>query len=114
MRELRRPRGASGICENVDGRTGRRLEAQIRDLKSVGCVKIFSEKVSSVGGRAELDRALDYVRGGDTLVVTKVDRHARSTVGLWEIVKRLEAVDQGNRLKFRVTRGRKPESVAVL
>ena len=38
---------------------------------------------------------LDYVRGGDTLVVTKVDRLARSTVGLWEIVKRLEAIDDG-------------------
>ena len=32
---------------------------------------------------------------GDTLVVTKVDRLARSTVGLWEIVKRLEAVEDG-------------------
>jgi DNA invertase Pin-like site-specific DNA recombinase len=44
---------------------------------------------------AELQRALDYVRAGDTLVVTKVDRLARSTVGLWEIVKRLEAVEDG-------------------
>ena len=41
------------------------------------------------------ERALDYVRGGDTLVVTKVDRLARSTVGLWDIVKRLEAVEDG-------------------
>jgi DNA invertase Pin-like site-specific DNA recombinase len=38
---------------------------------------------------------LDFVRGRDTLVVTKVDRLARSTVGLWEIVKRLEAVEDG-------------------
>jgi DNA invertase Pin-like site-specific DNA recombinase len=38
---------------------------------------------------------LDFVRGRDTLVVTKVDRPARSTVGLWEIVKRLEAVQDG-------------------
>jgi DNA invertase Pin-like site-specific DNA recombinase len=38
---------------------------------------------------------LDYVRGGDTIVVTKVDRLARSTVGLWGIVKRLEAVEDG-------------------
>lgn len=71
------------------------LEAQIRDLRAVGCVKIFSEQVSSVSERAQLDRALDYVRGGDTLCVTKVDRLARSTVGLWEIVKRLEGVDDG-------------------
>jgi DNA invertase Pin-like site-specific DNA recombinase len=70
------------------------LEAQVRDLKAAGCTKIFREQVSSVGEREQLDRALDYVRGGDTLVVTKVDRLARSTVGLWDIVKSLEAVDE--------------------
>ena len=71
------------------------LEAQIRDLKAAGCSKIFREQVSSVGEREQFDRALDYLRGGDTLVVTKVDRLARSTVGLWDIVKRLEACDDG-------------------
>ena len=71
------------------------LEAQIRDLQAVGCTKIFSEQVSSVAERGELEKALDYVRGGDTLVVTKVDRLARSTTGLWDIVTRLEAVDDG-------------------
>jgi DNA invertase Pin-like site-specific DNA recombinase len=71
------------------------LEAQVRDLKTDGCRKIFYEQVSSVGEREQLDRALDYVRGGDTLVVTKVDRLARSTIGLWDIVKRLEAVEDG-------------------
>lgn len=63
------------------------LEAQVRDLKAAGCSKIFREQVSSVGEREQLDRALDYVRGGDTLVVTKVDRLARSTIGLWDIVE---------------------------
>ncbi|MDR3571914.1 MAG: recombinase family protein [Candidatus Pacebacteria bacterium] len=71
------------------------LEAQVRDLKAAGCAKIFREQVSSIAQRSELERALDYVRGGDTLVVTKVDRLARSTVGLWEIVKYLEGVDDG-------------------
>ena len=52
------------------------LEAQIRDLKAAGCTKIFSEQVSSIAERAELERALDYVRAGDTVVVTKVDRLA--------------------------------------
>ena len=50
---------------------------------------------TSVGERVELDQALDYVRGGDTLVVTKVDRLARSTIGLWAIVERLEGTDHG-------------------
>jgi DNA invertase Pin-like site-specific DNA recombinase len=71
------------------------LEAQVRDLIAAGCTKIFQEQVSSIAERAELERALDYVRAGDTLVVTKVDRLARSTVGLWEIVKRLEALEDG-------------------
>jgi DNA invertase Pin-like site-specific DNA recombinase len=71
------------------------LEAQIRDLKTAGCTKIFQEQVSSIAQRLQLDRALDYLRSGDTLIVTKVDRLARSTVGLWEIVKRLEAIDDG-------------------
>lgn len=71
------------------------LEAQMRDLRAAGCLKIFAEQVSSVGDRAELERAISYLRAGDTLVATKVDRLARSTVGLWEIVKRLEAVDDG-------------------
>ena len=69
------------------------LQAQVRDLRAAGCTKIFQEQVSSIAERTELGRALEYVRGGDALVVTKVDRLARSTVGLWEIVKRLEAVE---------------------
>jgi DNA invertase Pin-like site-specific DNA recombinase len=71
------------------------LEAQLRDLQAAGCTKIFKEQASSVSDRAQLERALEYLRGGDTLVVCKVDRLARSTVGLWEIVTRLEAVDDG-------------------
>jgi DNA invertase Pin-like site-specific DNA recombinase len=71
------------------------LEAQIRDLEAAGCVRIFREQVSSVGERAELDRALAYLRGDDALVVCKVDRLARSTVGLWAIVEQLAAVEEG-------------------
>lgn len=71
------------------------LEAQVRDLQAAGCTKIFREQVSSLADRAQLERALEYLRGGDTLVVCKVDRLARSTVGLWDVVKRLEAVDDG-------------------
>jgi DNA invertase Pin-like site-specific DNA recombinase len=74
------------------------LEAQIRDLKAAGCEKIFSEQASSIGDRAELDRALDYAREGDTVVVCKVDRLARSTVGLWNIVQGLDAKAVGLRI----------------
>jgi DNA invertase Pin-like site-specific DNA recombinase len=66
------------------------LEAQKRDLAATGCTKLFEEMVSSVGQREELDRALDFVREGDTLIVTKLDRLARSTAHLLEIVQLLE------------------------
>jgi DNA invertase Pin-like site-specific DNA recombinase len=66
------------------------LEAQARDLKQAGCEKLFVEQVSSVGQREQLSAALDFIREGDTLVVTKLDRLARSISHLSEITKTLE------------------------
>jgi DNA invertase Pin-like site-specific DNA recombinase len=66
------------------------LEAQLRDLRAAGCAKVFQEQVSSIGERAQLEAALDYVREGDTLVVTKLDRLARSARGLNDLVDTLE------------------------
>ena len=63
------------------------LRAQIRDLELEGCEKIFQEQVSSVATRPELDQALDFVREGDCLIVTKLDRLASSVTHLGEIVK---------------------------
>lgn len=64
------------------------LEAQERDLKAIGCDRVFAEQVSSVDvkERYELDLALAYVREGDTLVVTKLDRLARSVAHLLEVL----------------------------
>jgi len=67
------------------------LEAQLRDLQANGAEKVFSEQVSSVGHRKELEAALDYTREGDVFVVTKLDRLARSVEHLLQIVRRLEA-----------------------
>ena len=80
----------------TDQRAG--LDAQLRDLEAAGCRKIFSEQVSSIGQRAQLDAALDYVREGDTLVVTKLDRLARSARGLSDLVDDLER----NRVALRI------------
>lgn len=67
------------------------LEAQHRDLAGAGCRKVFSEQTSSVGSRAQLIAALDYCREGDALIVTKLDRLARSARHLSEIIDTLEA-----------------------
>jgi DNA invertase Pin-like site-specific DNA recombinase len=72
----------------TDQRAG--LVAQLRDLKFAGCKKVFQEQVSSIGERAQLSAVLDYVREGDTLVVSKLDRLARSARGLSELVEELE------------------------
>lgn len=66
------------------------LEAQKRDLGATGCTKIFVEQVSSVGERQQLRAALDFVREGDTLVVTRLDRLARSTSHLLSLVEALD------------------------
>ena len=47
------------------------FEAQQRDLAAAGVEKTFSEKTSSVGARPSLDAAIDYIREGDVLCVTK-------------------------------------------
>jgi DNA invertase Pin-like site-specific DNA recombinase len=54
-------------------------ELQLDALKAAGCGRVFVEKASGANAdRAELAAALDYMRFGDTLVVWKLDRLARS------------------------------------
>lgn len=69
------------------------FEAQIRDLKAEGCERLYQEQVSSVGDRPELELALDYLRDGDELIVTKLDRLARSIRDLVTIIDRVRAKD---------------------
>lgn len=66
------------------------LDAQLRDLTAAGCEKIFTEQVSAVGIRPQLNAALEFIREGDALVVTKLDRLARSTQHLLEIADRVK------------------------
>ena len=67
------------------------LDVQLETLKSYGCEKIYQEKVSgtSTQGRDELKECLEYVREGDELVITRIDRLARSVLDLQLIVKEL-------------------------
>lgn len=66
------------------------LRAQIDVLGQTGCDKVFSEQTSSIGQRHELLRAIEFVREGDVLIVTKLDRLARSVGHLCELVRILE------------------------
>ncbi|OHR72173.1 resolvase [Bacillus sp. HMSC76G11] len=68
-----------------------RLDIQIDKLNTYGVDKIFKEKFSGGSAdRVELNKALDYLREGDTLVVYKIDRLARSTFDLHKIVRDLQ------------------------
>ncbi len=68
---------------------GQSLEVQLEKLNH--CNRIFQEKQSArTDEREQLQLCLDYVRDGDSLVVTKLDRLARSTRDLLNIMNRLE------------------------
>ncbi|MGJ8481713.1 recombinase family protein [Sphingobium yanoikuyae] len=69
------------------------LDLQEEALTAAGCEKIFAEKMSgrSTTDRDQLALALDFVREGDTLVVTRLDRLARSVGDLHQIIEKLTA-----------------------
>ena len=71
---------------------GQNLESQLIALKEYGAEKIFQEKVSgtSTKGREQFKQCLEFVREGDELVVTRIDRCSRSVLDLQLIVKELE------------------------
>ena len=71
--------------------SGQSLDVQVDTLKNSGCEKIFHEKGSgtSTQGRDKLRECLDFVREGDEVVFTRVDRVARSVLDLQLIVKEL-------------------------
>lgn len=83
---------------------GQSLDVQLEKLVKAGCSKVYREKRSGrqADNRPELQAALEYVREGDVLVVSRLDRIARSVIDLAKIVdllKRkgvsLEVLDQG-------------------
>ncbi len=74
------------------------LEAQHHALLEAGAEKVFSDRVSSMAPRPQLDAALDDLRDGELLVVVTMDRLARSTGELQAIVTRLEAKGAGLRV----------------
>ena len=71
---------------------GQDLEAQIAQLKDNGAEIIYSEKITGTRkDRPQFQRLLSELKSGDTLIVTKLDRFARSTIDAITIVKELFA-----------------------
>jgi DNA invertase Pin-like site-specific DNA recombinase len=78
---------------------GQNLDVQRAQLQEAGCEKLFEETFTgtTMKGRDQLEAAIDYVREGDVLVVTRMDRLARSLVDLRNIVDRLNGKGVGFR-----------------
>lgn len=71
--------------------SGQNLDSQLDDLKKAGCSKIFADRVSGVKeSRPEWNQLLEYLRHGDTLVITELSRMSRSLMHLLQTVKILE------------------------
>src|SRR6202049_4217785 len=69
---------------------GQTLDAQLDQLRSAGCTKIFREKVTGAhNDRRELLKMLKGLAPGDVVTVTRIDRLARSTFDLFAIVKQI-------------------------
>lgn len=73
--------------------TDQTTDLQVEQLEAAGCTKIFSEQVSgtSTTDRTQLAAALDYAREGDSLVVCRLDRLARSQADLHRLLSDLTA-----------------------
>ena len=73
--------GYARVSTNFQARDGNSLEAQINSLKEVGAKKIFSDVLSGTkNSRPELDKLLKIIQSGDKLIITKLDRIARSVI----------------------------------
>ena len=72
--------------------TDQNTDAQRQQLEAAGAERIFEEKASgkSSSDRQQLQAMLGFIREGDVLIITKLDRLARSLPDLFEIVKTLE------------------------
>lgn len=72
--------------------TDQNLDIQLKRLNEHGCERIYQEKVSGARrDRPELQRMLDHLRPSDTVVVLKLDRLARSTRNLLDIIDHIKS-----------------------
>ena len=82
--------GYARVSTNSQARDGNSLEAQINVLKEAGAEKIFSDVFSGTKNhRPELDKLLKIIQSGDTLIITKLDRIARSVMNGIQLIENL-------------------------
>src|SRR6266536_122848 len=105
VRNQRRAEGLSGVCGTLRpmnkigyarvSTRDQQPQAQLDALQRAGCARVFVDHGASgrLARRPELDRALDYLRPGDQLVITKLDRIGRSVRHLIELAGQLAARD---------------------
>ncbi|VVE84375.1 recombinase family protein [Pandoraea sputorum] len=74
------------------------LTNQAAQLRAAGCGRIFAEEITGTQrARPQLNRMLDHLRAGDVIVITRLDRLARSIRDLLEIVERIRDAGAGLR-----------------
>jgi DNA invertase Pin-like site-specific DNA recombinase len=77
----------------VDQQAG--FDAQLLELNAYGCQRLYQEQVSAVATRTQLEAAIDMLRDGNKLIVTKLDRLARSVMHMGDILQQIEAKGAG-------------------
>jgi DNA invertase Pin-like site-specific DNA recombinase len=74
------------------------FNGQLAELQAAGCAKVYSEKASGArGDRTELRKVIDRLQPGDVLVVTRLDRLARSTRDLLNVLENVKQAGAGFR-----------------
>lgn len=86
--------GYARVSTNGQAKDGNSLESQIKTLTEHGVTRIFKDSFTGIKKhRPELDKLLAIVKSGDTVIVTKLDRIARSAIQGCELVN--ELLDKG-------------------
>ena len=93
--QVERPQMLIGYARTstVDQQAG--FDAQLLELNAYGCERLYQEQVSAVATRTQLEAAIDMLRDGDKLIVTKLDRLARSVMHMGDILQQIEAKGAG-------------------
>ena len=82
--------GYARVSTNGQARDGNSIDVQIKMLRDAGAEKIFSDIFSgSKNERPELDKLLKIIQSGDTLIITKLDRIARSVMNGIQLIETL-------------------------